>query len=244
MPPEAKHLASEEGQPGTATLSPQIIRDGRMHVRTEDLDEARTFVGQVLEKYHARVSGDELENTNYQTTWSLRVRVEAVKLDSLFRDLEMINGVIIAKSMQARDVTEEFIDLETRLENKRSYLQQYRELLKTARTTEDVLKISEQIRQIEEELESVEGRLHYLSDQVAMSTLELYIFQEKAFVYRSGRRLDFIEKLKESVADGWYGFVSFVLLLFRLWPFVLLLVLGIWVFRKVVRQKSASNRQP
>jgi hypothetical protein len=148
---------------------------------------------------------------------------------------------VINKSIQARDVTEEYIDLETRMTNKRSYLEQYRQLLKTSKTTEDILKVSERMREIEEELESVQGRLRYLSDQVTLSTLELQLYHTRDYVYKPDRRLDFLERFKESLSDGWYGFVSFLLLVVRLWPFALLLI-GLLVLLRFKRRKPKPEQ--
>lgn len=220
----------------------KIIRDGRMSVDVDQMESAREFVQSVIQKYKARVSGEHLDNNDYQTTYTLRIRVSASRLDSLVSDLETIDGNVTSKSIDARDVTEEFIDLETRLENKRSYLNQYREILKSAKTTEDILKVSEHIRQLEEEIESAEGRLRYLSDQVALSTLELQLMHRKEFVYKPDRRIDFFERLKESISDGWYGFVSFLLVLVRLWPFVLLLIAFLWWLIRRGKQKSVQKK--
>lgn len=70
-------------------------------------------------------------------------------------------------------MTDQFIDLETRLANKREYLERYRELVKKAVSVKEILEIEEKIRLLEEEIESVTGRLKYLGDQVDFSTLNL-----------------------------------------------------------------------
>jgi hypothetical protein len=213
-----------------------------MTVTVKDAVKAKAFVDEILTKYHARISGEQFDNNDYQATYYIRIRVPAAKLDSLVQDLGAIDGNVTSKSIDARDVTEEYIDLETRMENKRRYLDQYRLLLKNARTTEEVLKVSEQIRQIEEELESVEGRLRYLSDQVEMSTLELTLIQVKDYVFRPDRSLNFFERLKESISDGWYGFVNFCLLVIRLWPFLLLIGLLWWAWRTIRHHRKVEKR--
>ena len=222
------------------TADAKIIRDGRMSIQVKDVQKAKAFVDGVITKYGARTSGEQFENNDYQATYYFRIRVPATRLDSLVSDLETIDGDVTSKSVDARDVTEEYIDLETRMENKRRYLEQYRQLLKSARTTEDVLKVSEQIRQIEEELESVEGRLRYLSDQVALSTLELTLIQTKDYIYKPDRSLNFMERLKESLSGGWYGFVNFCLFVIRLWPF-LLLIIAIWLIIRRLRRKKGKG---
>lgn len=218
----------------------KIIRDGRMQIEVPDALKAKSAVDAIIGKYDARSAGEQFENNDYQATYTLRIRIPAEHLDALVRDLETIEGKVTVKTLDARDVTEEYIDLETRMANKSSYLEQYRTLLKSARTTEDILKISEQIRGIEEELESVEGRLRYLSDQVALSTLHLTLTQIKDYVYSPYRNINFIERLKESFSGGWYGFVSFSLFVVRLWPFVILIVVLWWVIRRVRRARRGE----
>jgi hypothetical protein len=233
---------SSQGQPSLETVTQKkIIRDGNMRVEVTDITEAKLYVDGIITKYRAHASGEQFENNDYQSTYYLKIRVQANRLDSLVADLEAIDGNVINKSIQARDVTEEYIDLETRMTNKRSYLEQYRQLLKTSKTTEDILKVSERMREIEEELESVQGRLRYLSDQVTLSTLELQLYHTRDYVYKPDRRLDFLERFKESLSDGWYGFVSFLLLVVRLWPFALLLI-GLLVLLRFKRRKPKPEQ--
>lgn len=220
----------------------KIIRDGKMYITVQDIQDARLFAEGIVRKYNARTSGENFENNDYQATYYMKIRIPAAQLDSLVLDLESIEGVINSKTIDARDVTEEYIDLETRLANKQSYLEQYRALLKNARTTEDILKVTEEIRQIEEELESAKGRLRYLADQVALSTLELTLTQTKDYVYRPDRSINFFERFKESVSDGWYGFVNFSLQLVRIWPFLLFFIVAWIVLRRMMKRKSAAPK--
>lgn len=230
--------AEESGQ--LDAVEAKVIRDGRMQVNVKDVGKAKIFVDAVLKKYDARTSGEQFENNDYQSTYYIRIRVPSERLDSMVSDLETIDGTVTSKSIDARDVTEEYIDLETRMKNKRSYLEQYRVILKGAKTTEDILKVSEEIRQIEEELESVQGRLKYLSDQVALSTLELSLIQTKDYVFKPDRSINFVERLKESLSGGWYGFVNFCLFLLRLWPFLILISVGLVLLRRL----SKSGKKP
>lgn len=232
-----------EGEEGgqIEAVEAKVIRDGRMQVDVKDVGKAKIFVDAVLKKYNARTSGEQFENNDYQSTYYIRIRVPSARLDSLVRDLETIDGTVTSKSIDARDVTEEYIDLETRMKNKRSYLEQYRVILKGAKTTEDILKVSEEIRQIEEELESVQGRLKYLSDQVALSTLELTLIQTKDYVFKPDRSINFFERFKESLSGGWYGFVNFCLFMLRLWPFLILIIAGWILFRRLRRSRRNSG---
>ncbi len=109
---------------------------------------------------------------------------------------------ILFKEIDARDVTDQFIDLETRLASKRNYLKRYNDLLAKAKTVKDILEIEEKIRGIEEEIESTTGRLKYLGDLVNYSTLDLVISEPKNYKYQSPKRDRFATRLKYSVLKG------------------------------------------
>ena len=229
--------------PGTIQVEQQkIIRNGSMNISVKNAPAARQQLNHLLEENKAYVGNEQLNNTDYETTYSIQIRVPAEHLDSLVADLEKLTGTVTFKSIEAKDVTEEYIDLESRLTNKKAYLEQYRTLLKSAHSIEDILKVQEQIRVLEEEIESVTGRLKYLNNQIDLSTLQLMIKEAKDYVYRPDRRINFFERLKESISGGWYGFVNFTLYLLVLWPFWLIIIAGIWLFTRWMKKKS--KKQP
>ena len=124
------------------------------------------------------------------------IRVPAAQFDRLVERLEKGSGEVLFKDISARDVTEEFVDLEIRLANKRKFADRYAELLKKAVSVKEILEIEENIRKIEEEIESTEGRLRYLSDQVAFSKLTLTLTQEKEYKYKPRQARNFAERLE------------------------------------------------
>lgn len=209
-----------------------------MTISVKNAVETRNTIKSILDKNKAYVGNEELSNTDYQTTYTIQIRVPSDQLDALVTDLEGLSGTVTFKSIQARDVTEEYIDLESRLTNKKAYLEQYRALLKNAHSMEDILKVQEQIRALEEEIESVTGRLKYLTNQVELSTLDLTLTETKDYVFRADRRINFIERFKESVSTGWYGFVNFCLYMLGLWPFWLILIAMYWLWRRYKKRRS------
>jgi len=242
MAPSMEEGQSPEGgsMDDIAVSDQKIIRNGNISIEVDDALKAKAAVDALLEKHRAYTGNEQFDNTDYSSNYHIQIRVPAENLNALVADLESLDGLVTYKSITASDVTEEYVDLETRLINKRSYLEQYRQLLKNARTIEDILKVREQIRVLEEEIESVEGRLKYLKNQVALSTLDLTLIQKKDFVYRPDRRINFWERLKDAFSTGWYGFVQFGFVIVGLWPFWLLLAIIIWLIRRYKNKRLSK----
>lgn len=210
----------------------KIIKDGRMGIRVADIEVSKSQIDSLVIRFGAYYANESFYNDNSQVSYSLQIRIPAKNFENFVQSIEHGKAEILHKSFDSRDVTEEFIDLETRLENKKAYLNRYQALLKKANSIKEILDIEEKIRALEEELESTQGRLNYLNTQVAYSTLSLEISKPKDFSYKPEVRSKFSEKLKQSLTKGWFGFVDFMLVLVRLWPFAIIAAVVIYVWRK------------
>ncbi|WP_321279954.1 DUF4349 domain-containing protein [Marinifilum fragile] len=220
----------------------KIIKDGRIDLKVGNVEAAKARVDSIVKEYGAYYSSEKLNNTDWETSYNLTLRIPFVHFESFITAIEQGKGEVLYKEIDARDVTEQFIDLETRLQNKRTYAQKYMDLLKKAKSVKEILEIEENIRHIEEEIESTSGRLKYLNDLVDYSTLKLNIHKKKDFKYNPDKRDKFSERIKQSLSKGWFGFVDFLLDLVMIWPFWIIVVLIIYFFKKL-RRKRKQNKE-
>ena len=220
--------------------SQKIIKDGNMKIRVEDINSSEILVDSMIRDHDGYVSSERFENVEKYRRYYLVIRIPAGNFDPFLSDLAKGVGEVISRSIQARDVTEEYIDLETRLENKRKYLDRYHELLNKANSVEDILKIQEQIRQLEEEIGSVTGRMEYLDNQVDYSTLNLTLEEEKPYSFSPAKKLNLPERLKGALVNGWTTFVQFLLGVIYLWPFI---VAGLIIWFAVRQYRKRGKKQ-
>ncbi|MCX6236122.1 MAG: DUF4349 domain-containing protein [Bacteroidia bacterium] len=219
----------------------KIIKDGNISIKTKDLIAGKKSIDEIVKNLNSYYTTEEFENNDQRISYNLRIRIPADNFEKLIASIENGKNEIVSKSIQARDVTEEFIDIETRLNNKRDYLKKYKELLIKAITVKDILAIEENIRILQEEIESKEGRLKYLNDEVTYSTLALYLFKEKEFIYKPTEQDKFSERVKNSLGDGWNFIVGLTLWIISLWPIIILVFILIYAIKKF--RKRRKNRQ-
>jgi hypothetical protein len=219
----------------------KIIKTGSLSMNVVDLQQQKSTIDSLVKKFKAYYDNEQLTNSDYQTQYSLTIRVPVTRFESFVAAVEQGGGEVNFKNIDARDVTEEYIDLETRLANKRKYMERYVQLLQQAKKVDEVLAIQEKIRAIEEEVESVMGRLKYLSNQVGYSTLELTLIQKKEFHFTPGKRAGFFEKVKESVLRGWFGFIDFFYFILRMWVYLLVAAGVVYAWKKFRKRKKATN---
>jgi hypothetical protein len=226
-------VAQNSPDKGLIVDKKRIIKDGRIGLKVSDLESAKKSIDTLLQHFDAYYDNENFTNSDYESAYELKVRVPAVNFEAFVMASTAGEGEILYKEINARDVTEEFIDLETRLSNKREYLKRYNELLRQAKTVKDILEIEEKTRQIEEEIESAEGRLKYLSDLVSYSTLDIRLSHANEFKFQPVNRANFFERLKQSLSKGWFGLIDFSLFLLKLWPFWLIVTMLIFFWKKL-----------
>jgi len=220
----------------------KIIKDGRLGINVKSLKDAKTNIDTLVLNLGGYYDKESLSNNDYSTEYDLKIRIPANNLEKLIAKLEKGEGEVSYKEIDARDVTEEFIDLETRLTNKQKYLARYQDLLRSAKSVKEILEIQEKIRVLEEEIDSTTGKLKYLNDLVNYSTLDLNITQKKDFKYTPEYRDNFFEKLKQSFSKGWYGFIDFFFFLLSNWAILILISVLIYMWIKY-RKRRKSKKQ-
>ena len=219
----------------------KIIKDGDISVKTNDIYASKKGIDNLLKKLNAYYESEKLQNDDQTISYYLKIRVPSDNFEKLIISIENGNDEILSKSIQAKDVTEEYIDIESRLTNKREYLKRYKELLSKASTVKDIIAIEENIRILQEEIESKEGRLKYLNDQVLFSTLDINLYKEKEFVYKPQPQDKFSERVKKSLSNGWKSVVEFVLWTITIWPYIILLLIAFFVIKRIIKKRKSKQ---
>jgi hypothetical protein len=71
------------------------------------------------------------------------------------------------------DVTEQYVDLQSQLTNLEATRARIQEFLKDAKTVDEALRINQELANIEAQVEQIKGRMNYLNDRSAYSTITI-----------------------------------------------------------------------
>lgn len=169
-----KEGAVEPGKGADAVKEPQkqvarqIIYTAEMGISVFKFDEAM-----------ARAEALTLEAGGYVQSMSQGyyvLRVPAARLRGVMTELGKL-GVVESRSLQAQDVTEEFVDLTTRIRVLRETQAQLLTLLKQARNVDEALHVRRSLDEVTMQLEQAMGRLRMLEGLIGFSTLTVRMSQ-------------------------------------------------------------------
>ena len=204
-----------------ADASPAAADTGiqRMVVYTADLyvtvKNATSFEKQ-LERQVAEAKGYIVSKNTHEMEEEKRVEgtiVFRVPQESFRPFLDFLgdteNIKIESQDISGNDVTEEFVDLSSRLKAKEAVEKRLYAFMEKAEKTEDLLKISTDLGNVQSEIEQIKGRMNYLKNQSSLSTVTLH-YTEKNYG-SAAVRTDDLEtwgKIKQAFADSLNSLVS------------------------------------
>lgn len=221
----------------TNIVSKKVIKNGSMKIQVDNIEKAKGQINTLLKNNKAYIQKEEFQNTDLDENLDLTIRVPHQNFDTLINSFSAGVGSILSKNISSDDVTEEYTDVSIKLSNKKIYLEKYRDMLKSAKTTKDMLEIQENIRDLEDEIDVSEGRLRFIDDRVNYSTLNLSLYKEKVRSSATSR-IGFGSRFGDSVTEGWNSFVAFLLVIISLWPFFLLIPILVFLWRKWRNRKK------
>ena len=211
-----------------------------MTLVVDNLEQTHSEVLNLIEKHGGYCAIEHYSNYKHSSGYDLTVCIPCDNFDSFVADVEAGKGKIESKSMYINDVTTEYIDLETRLDTKRSYLKRYKELLKSAKSVQEIVSIEDKIRMLEEEIDSTVGQLKYLSNQVDYSTLHLNLRHDDANYdpHHPEHNQSVGQRLWQSLKGGFRGLVDCLFFLVRIWPAWLIAALVLWLMRRAKKRND------
>jgi cell division septum initiation protein DivIVA len=168
---------------GAPNVQRRIIYDANVSLVVKDMTQTETQIASLLKKadgYVAEANVDRRQGEQLTAVW--RVRVPVGQFDS-FLDAVSKLGVAENRKQTAQDITEEFVDLEAQIKNKKQLEERIVALIKDASgKIKDVIEIEHELARVRGEIEQMEGRLRYLTNRTDFTTVSISARVEENYV--------------------------------------------------------------
>lgn len=106
------------------------------------------------------------------------IRVPSVKLDDALTAIKKDVVDVQSETRSGKDVTAEYVDLQSHLKNLEAAEAQLEEIMKQATTTEDVVNVFNQLTSYRDQIEQVKGQIKYYEEAAALSAITVSIVAE------------------------------------------------------------------
>ena len=153
-----------------------IIKNATIAVTVAETDRAVDRAVQTAVNFGGYIISQEVWDERDGSRYAeLTLAVPVDMFEDAMRSLRSLGGVTY-ETASGRDVTDEFVDLNSRLENLQATQQRLRAFLDDATTIAETLTVHEELRRVEEQIGLTQGRINYLRDRAAYSIINLELF--------------------------------------------------------------------
>ncbi|MCR8634974.1 DUF4349 domain-containing protein [Paenibacillus radicis (ex Xue et al. 2023)] len=229
----------------------KIIYKANLTMQVEKYAEAQAKIEEAVSRSGGYVLQFSENETSYEKSGSFSIKVPASGFGSLLSQIEKISPSV-KKNMQGQDVSEEFVDLTSRLKAKQVVESRLIVFMEKAVKTDELLAFSNELGKVQEEIERIKGRMRYLEQNVAYSTIEVRMAQKlgTAAVIQANDRGPLFQRAAEAL-NGSATVLSvifqwLVVIVAAVLPVALVLsIIGIpiWLLRRSKKKKLVELRK-
>ncbi|MEU7580373.1 DUF4349 domain-containing protein [Streptomyces sp. NPDC041068] len=214
-----------------------VIRTAKLTVRVKDVPDALADARAAAEDAGGIVGN---ENTTRDSEGRERtrvvLRVPQDKYEEVLKSLEG-TGTLIDREARAQDVTDQVVDVDSRIKSQRASVARVRELMDRATKLSDVVTLEGELSTRQSALEALLAQQASLKDRTSMATITLSLSESAVKADEKDDDPSFVDAL----AGGWDAFVTMLrwiaVALAAVLPFaaVAALLLALWL--RVVRPR-------
>jgi hypothetical protein len=173
--PLAGQSNSQDVQASQQAVQRLVIKTADISLQVENVRDAETAVRDAAGRLGGYVVKVETSGADENMTARITFRVPAERFDEALSGVQGLAKKVLGRTVSGDDVTEEFVDLESRLRNLEATRDRLQAFLDKATTVEDALKVNQSLSDIQGQIEQLKGRKQYLQQSAALSTISVYL---------------------------------------------------------------------
>lgn len=216
-----------------------VIRTGTVSLQVKSVVESEDRVAAIAATHGGYVSSGTSQQQSRRERAQLTITVPSENFDAAYRELRGL-GKVLSRSQDSQDVTEEFVDFQSRQRSLEATEKSMLALLSRAKTVGEVLSVQRELTAVQQQLDQVKGRIKYLGSRTAMSTISVTLTPVPAAAPKVGptpvagwSALEVAERAWNASLRTLQGIATVVIsvAVFAWWLLPLLLAAAVWYGR-------------
>jgi len=217
----------------TPAMDEKIIKNAELELRVkngkfdESLDRITYIAGSVggfVSQSKSRATGESI------ASGEITMRIPAEQFEDVITGLRRV-GEVRSINISSEDVSEEYVDLRSRLKNWQAQEAILLDLMKNAKSVADSIAVQNNLSQVQMEIERITGRLNFLENRTSYATIRLYIAEPQAGSWQDklGLNVAFENAARASASI----LTMLIILTGYLFPLLILLGIGYVIYRTI-----------
>jgi len=172
----AEMAAVQGSQTGTEVVEGfdrMVVKTAELGIRTEDVRGSAAEAQEVSARYGGEVLSSRIYAGSGPVSADLVLSVPSGEFEAALDELRGLGDRVTTDTVEGQDVTEEFVDLESRERNLLAAEESLLTLYDRAESVDDTLEVERELTEIRGQIEEVQGRIQYLERRTASSEIIL-----------------------------------------------------------------------
>lgn len=179
-------LAMLNDEPGSAAqlitapaANRMVIKDAEMELLVRDTDLALANVTQMASDYGGYLISSQTWYDGDFKYATMRLAVPSTDFETALNNLRILGLEVLRETASGQDVSSDYVDLQTRLDNLEATAARVREFLAAAKTVEESLNVSAELSELEGQIEQIKGQMRYYEGRTAFSTVTVSLTPQR-----------------------------------------------------------------
>ncbi len=144
-----------------------------LKLQVSDVNSAQSKLSQIALKYDGYVQSSSI----YEGGGYVTLRIPAERLEDALKDIRSLGKVEIEQK-NVEDVTEQVLDVETRLKSLKATESRLMDLLNKAESVKDIIEIEDKLSQVRQQIEWLEAMRRNLQTMINYATVNVELKKE------------------------------------------------------------------
>lgn len=232
-----------------------IIRNGSVSLEVEEFDTAYAQIEEIVKSLEGYIeSADTYSTPIYDNNGrrgdlqggTVSLRIPSTRFDAAMQQIKTL-GTVTHSNISSYDVTENYVDTQSRIKNLEARELRLRELLERAEVIEDIMEIDLQLANVRTEIDSLNAIIKSYDKSLQMSSIQVSL-NEKPLSESTITTLD--DNLFDRMRANFIRSINAVVQMFQtimvglvaLLPFLLIFGIVLYLVLRLVR-KFLRNRK-
>ncbi|HKO56530.1 MAG TPA: DUF4349 domain-containing protein [Thermoanaerobaculia bacterium] len=234
--------------PAAPQLPRMMIRTATITMIVGDTSAVIDRITSAIEGNGGYVNDSKIWREGEQLRATLSLRVPAARLTPALAAIRRLAVRVQSENVSSTEVTQEYVDLASRLRNLEATETELRELLKSVREktrrASDVLEVYQELVEIRDQIEQTKGRMQYLGQMSAFSTINLELVPDaiaKPVVEPGWQPVVVMKDAGRSLVNALKFLATAIIwIVIYIVPVVFIFCLFAWVAWKLLRRRMSG----
>ncbi|MCA9702399.1 MAG: DUF4349 domain-containing protein [Methanolinea sp.] len=230
---------SKTANVGYDTADQMIVQTSSIDLEVQDVTGALDSITSIATAHGGYIGSMSVNTRSGDRLYGLAtMRVPASSFDPVIGEIKKL-GAVKSQSLQADDVTEEYIDLQARRDALAGQLVQYQRIMEKAENVSEILEVQQAIERVQIELDRIDGRLKYLDNRVDYATITVSVHEPEGV--GTGGGFSITSVINDGIAGLLAVTAGIVIVVISLVPFIILAGIAYLVYRVWKRRQAKDT---